>query len=193
ALLAARSAAMSIASASAAPKSAANQSVQVLHLISHQMSLQVIDIGKKGPSPGDQVIETTVDFQHGTRVDRSVLNCVDITVSKRGFDVLCHGALIFENGQVQFQGETNFHTPFTASCLGAGPGMAVVWKAMVPPGSRNMPLQSARRASGGTETITQDSASSPTCRRWEKSWSFATISSPSANGDFGLRTLFAWM
>ena len=122
ALLAGSTAAMSIASASAAPKSAANQSVKVLHLISHQMSLQVIDIGKKGPSPGDQVIETTVDFQHGTRVDRSVLNCVDITVSKRGFDVLCHGALIFENGQVQFQGETNFHTPFTVAVTGGTGG-----------------------------------------------------------------------
>src|SRR5215472_12130867 len=44
----------------------------------------------------------------------------------------------------------------TASCLGAGPGMAVVWKATVPPGTRNMPLQLARRASGGAETITQD-------------------------------------
>src|SRR5205809_8063014 len=89
ALLAGTTAAMSIASASAAPRHAATDSVKVLHLISHQTSLQVIDIGTKGPSPGDQVIETTVDFQHGTRVDRSVLNCVDITVSIRVFDVLC--------------------------------------------------------------------------------------------------------
>src|SRR5439155_26502161 len=118
ALLAGATAVMSIASVSAAPRRAATDSVKVLHLISHQMSLQVIDIGKKGPSPDDQVIETTVDFQHGTRVDRSVLNCVDITVSKRGFDVLCHGALIFMDGQVQFQGETNFHTPFTVSVTG---------------------------------------------------------------------------
>ena len=118
ALLAGSTAAMSIASASAAPKSAANQSVQVLHLISHQKSLQVIDIGKKGPSPGDQVIETRVDFQHGKRADSSVINCVDITVSKRGFDVLCHGAMIFKNGQVEIQGETSFHTPFTVAVTG---------------------------------------------------------------------------
>lgn len=91
ALLAGTTAAMSIASASAAPKHAATDSVKVLHLISHQKSLQVIDVGAKGPSPGDQVIETTVDFQHGKPVDRSVINCVDITVSKRAFDVLCHG------------------------------------------------------------------------------------------------------
>jgi len=100
------------------PANATTTAPKVLHLISHQTSLQVIDIGKKGPSPGDQVIETTVDFRHGTRADRSVLNCVDITVSKRGFDVLCHGALIFENGQVQFQGETTFHTPFTVAVTG---------------------------------------------------------------------------
>jgi hypothetical protein len=118
ALLAGATAAVSVASASAAPRHAAADSVTVLHLLSHQKSLQVIDVGQKGPSPGDQVIETTVDFQHGTRVDRSVLNCVDITVSKRGFDVLCHGALIFENGQVQFQGETNFQTPFTVAVIG---------------------------------------------------------------------------
>jgi hypothetical protein len=118
ALLAGTTAAMSVASASAAPKHAATDSVTVLHLISHQKSLQVIDIGTKGPSPGDQVIETTVDFQHGTPVDRSVINCVDITVSRRAFDVLCHGAMIFKNGQVEIQGETNFRTPFTVAVTG---------------------------------------------------------------------------
>jgi hypothetical protein len=120
ALLAGSTAAMSIGSASAAPKSGATSSVQVLHLISHQKSLQVIDIGKKGPSPGDQVIETTIDFQHGTRVDRSVLNCVDITVNvtTRRFDALCHGTFVFKDGQVEFGGETNFHTPFTVGVTG---------------------------------------------------------------------------
>ena len=111
-------AAMSLGSASAAPTSAASSSVKVLHLISHQISLQVVDIGKKGPSPGDQVIETTVDFANGKRVDRSVLNCVDITVTAGGFDVLCHGAFIFRDGQVEFQGETNFQTPFTVAVTG---------------------------------------------------------------------------
>jgi hypothetical protein len=111
-------AAMSLAPASAAPKTAAGHSVKVLHLISKQTSLQVVDIGATGTSPGDQIIETTVDFQDGTRVDRSVLNCVDITVSATGFDVLCHGALIFRDGQVQFQGETNFQTPFTVAVTG---------------------------------------------------------------------------
>jgi hypothetical protein len=39
--------------ASAASRSAATTSVKVLHLISHQTSLEVIDIGAKGNSPGD--------------------------------------------------------------------------------------------------------------------------------------------
>jgi hypothetical protein len=91
---------------------------EVLDLISHQTSLQVIDIGATGNSPGDQVIETTVDFADGKQVDRSVLNCVDITVTTSGFDVLCHGALIFTDGQVEFQGETNFETPFTVAVTG---------------------------------------------------------------------------
>ena len=107
---------MSIASAASTPVSA--HSVKVLHLISRQTSLQVIDLGKKGASPGDKVIETTVDFANGKRVDRSVLNCVDITVTASGFDVLCHGALVFADGQVEFQGETNFHTPFTVAVTG---------------------------------------------------------------------------
>jgi len=106
----------SIASAASTPVAA--HSVKVLHLISRQTSLQVIDLGKKGASPGDQVIETTVDFANGKRVDRSVLNCVDITVTASGFDVLCHGALVFADGQVEFQGETNFHTPFTVAVTG---------------------------------------------------------------------------
>jgi hypothetical protein len=80
----------------------------------------VIDIGKKGLSPGDQLIETTVDFQNGTPVDRSVINCVYTTVNftTRKLDVLCHGAMIFKNGQVEIQGETNFHTPFTVAVTG---------------------------------------------------------------------------
>jgi len=102
----------------AAPQRAAAPSVKVLHLISHQTSLEVIDLGKKGASPGDQVIETTVDFQNGKRVDRSVLNCVGITVTARGFDVLCHGALVFRDGQVEFQGETDFHEPFRVAVTG---------------------------------------------------------------------------
>jgi hypothetical protein len=118
ALLAGTAAAMSVASASAAPQYAAADSVKVLHLLSHQKSLQVIDIGAKGPSPGDQIIETTLDFQNGKPVDRSVINCVDITVSKRGFEVLCHGAMIFKNGQVEIQGQTNFHEPFTVAVTG---------------------------------------------------------------------------
>src|SRR5262245_8952595 len=118
ALLGGITAAVSIASASAAPKPAAADSVKVLHLISHDTSVQVIDIGKKGPGPGDQLIETTVDFQHGTRVDRSVINCVAITATTRRQDVLCHGAMIFKNGQVQFQGETTFHTPFMMAVTG---------------------------------------------------------------------------
>ena len=118
ALLAGTAAAMSIASASAAPKPAAADSVKVLHLISHQTSLRVVDIGKKGPSPGDEVIETTADFQHGTQVDRSVLTCVLITIIARAMDVLCHGDLVFSDGQVEFQGETNFHTPFSVAVTG---------------------------------------------------------------------------
>jgi hypothetical protein len=90
----------------------------VLHLISHDTSVKVVDIGKKGPSPGDEVIETTIDFQHGTRVDRSVVNCVLITLIGHAMDVLCHGDLVFKDGQVEFQGETNFHTPFTMAVTG---------------------------------------------------------------------------
>jgi hypothetical protein len=116
ALLAGITGAASIASA--APRSAATHSVKVLHLLSYQKSLEVIDIGAKGNSPGDQVIETTVDFANGKRADRSVLNCVAITVSASGFDVLCHGALVFDNGQVEFHGETNFQTPFTVAVTG---------------------------------------------------------------------------
>ena len=118
ALLAGSAAAVSVASAPAASKPAAADSVKVLHLISHQRSLQVVDLGKKGPSPGDEVIETTADFQHGKQVDRSVLSCVLITIIGRAMDVLCHGDLVFKDGQVEFQGETNFHTPFSVAVTG---------------------------------------------------------------------------
>lgn len=118
ALLAGSTAAMSIASASAAPKSAANQSVKVLHLLSQQKSLKVIDLGKKGPSPGDQVLETTIERQNGKPVARGFLNCVGVTVTARAFNVLCHGTLSFKDGQVELGGETNFHEPFTVGVTG---------------------------------------------------------------------------
>jgi hypothetical protein len=120
ALLAGTTAAVSIASASAAPQHAATDSVKVLHLISHDTSVNVLDLGKKGPSPGDQVMESTADFQNGKLVDRSFLNCVRVRVriTARMENVLCHGAMIFTNGQVQLQGETNFHTPFTIAVTG---------------------------------------------------------------------------
>ena len=120
ALLAGTIAAMSIASASAAPKHAAADSVKVLHLISHDTSVNGLDLGKKGPSPGDQIMESTADFQNGKLVDHGFLNCVRVrvNVTARMENVLCHGAMIFNNGQVQIQGETTFHTPFTVAVTG---------------------------------------------------------------------------
>ena len=108
-----------ISIASAAPQHAATNKTKVLHLISHQVSLEVIDLGKKGDSPGDQVLESTVEFQNGQRVGRSILTCVAITfTSTRGPDVLCHGATVFHDGQIEFQGETTFTTPFTVAVTG---------------------------------------------------------------------------
>jgi hypothetical protein len=118
ALLAGSTAAMSIASASAAPKTAATPSARVLHLLSEQKSLKVIDLGKKGPSPGDQVLETTIERQNGKQVARGFLNCVGVTVTAQAFNVLCHGTLIFKDGQVELGGQTNFHEPFTVGVTG---------------------------------------------------------------------------
>jgi hypothetical protein len=121
-LLAGVTSTVSIASASAAPHRVAPHgsaaSVKVLHLISRQTSLKVIDLGKKGPSAGDQVMEGTADFQHGKLVDRGFLNCVGITVSGHAFHVVCHGAMVFRDGQVELQGETDFHEPFTVGVIG---------------------------------------------------------------------------
>lgn len=105
--------------ASAAPQQAATSKTKVLHLISHQVSLKVIDLGKKGNSAGDVALESTVEFQNGQRVGRSVLTCVAITFSStRGPDALCHGATVFHDGQIEFQGETTFNTPFTVAVTG---------------------------------------------------------------------------
>ena len=121
-LLAGATGGVSIASAaphsSAAPHGAAAPSARVLHLISRQTSLNVVDLGKKGASPGDQIMETTADFQNGKLVDHGYLNCVGIKVTARGFHVLCHGAMVFANGQIELQGETDFHEPFTVGVIG---------------------------------------------------------------------------
>src|SRR5215813_12609828 len=111
-LLAGATGGVSIASAaphsSAAPHGAVASSARVLHLISRQTSLDLVDLGKKGRSPGDQIMETTADFQNGKLVDHSFLNCVGIKVTAQGGNLLCHGAMVFANGQVQIQGETDF-------------------------------------------------------------------------------------
>ena len=121
-LLAGATGGVSIASAaphsSAAPHGATASSARVLHLISRQTSLNVVDLGKKGPSPGDQVMETTADFQHGKLVDHGYLNCVGIKVTGHQFHVVCHGAMVFPDGQVELQGETDFHEPFTVGVVG---------------------------------------------------------------------------
>ena len=113
---------VSIASAAphstGAPHRAAEPSAKVLHLISRQTSLDLVDLGKKGRSPGDQIMETTADFQNGKLVDHSFLNCVGIKVTAQGGNLLCHGAMVFANGQVQIQGETDFREPFTVSVVG---------------------------------------------------------------------------
>ena len=64
ALLAGSTAAMSIASAAAAPRQILASAVQALHLISRQASVKVINLGKKGPSRGDRATEmTTADVE----------------------------------------------------------------------------------------------------------------------------------
>ena len=103
---------------SAAPHRATAPSAKVLHLISRQTSLNVLDLGKKGPSPGDQIMESTSEVQNGNVIGHGFLNCVGITVREHRFHVLCHGAIVFADGQLEFQGETNFQTPFTVAVTG---------------------------------------------------------------------------
>jgi hypothetical protein len=107
--------------ASAAPHSAsaaAAPSARVLHLLSRQTSLNLVDLGKKGRSPGDQIMESTAEVLNGKVIGHGFLNCVGITVTAHGFHVLCHGGIIFADGQVEFQGVTNFQTPFTVGVIG---------------------------------------------------------------------------
>jgi len=121
-LLAGATGGVSIASAaphsSAAPHGAVASSARVLHLISRQTSLDMVDIGKKGRSPGDQIMESTSEVLNGKVIGHGFLNCVAITVRAHGFHVLCHGAIVFADGQLEFQGETNFQTPFTVGVIG---------------------------------------------------------------------------
>src|SRR5262250_3045294 len=108
-LLACATGGVSIASAaphnSAAPHGAAAPSARVLHLISRQTSLDIVDIGKKGRSPGDQIMESTSEVLNGKVIGHGFLNCVAITVRAHGFHVLWHGAIVCADGQLEFQGE----------------------------------------------------------------------------------------
>jgi hypothetical protein len=103
--------------ASAAP-TAARHGTQVLHYIAHQTSLEVIDVGAPGDSPGDQVMETEALLRNGVQFGRDAINCVAITVTATAVDALCHGAIVLDDGQIEFQGETTFSTPFTIGVTG---------------------------------------------------------------------------
>ena len=121
-LLAGATGGVSIASAAphstAAQHGAASPSARVLHLISRQTSLNIIDLGKKGPGPGDQIMESTADFLNGKLVDHGYLNCVGIKISGHRFHNLCHGAMVFPDGQIELQGDVDFHEPFTIGVVG---------------------------------------------------------------------------
>jgi hypothetical protein len=121
-LLAGATGGVSIASAAphtaAAPLAASASSATVLHLLSRQTSLNVLDLGKKGPGPGDQIMESTSEVQNGKVIGHGFLNCVGITVREHRFHVLCHGAIVFADGQLEFQGEIDFQTPFTVGVIG---------------------------------------------------------------------------
>src|SRR5262249_13675480 len=83
-----------------APHGAVASSARVLQLISRQTSLDMVDIGKKGRSPGDQIMESTSEVLNGKVIGHGFLNCVAITVRAHGFHVLCHGAIVFADGQL---------------------------------------------------------------------------------------------
>ena len=121
-LLAGATGGVSIASAAphtaTATLAASASSAKVLHLLSRQTSLNVLDLGKKGPGPGDQIMESTSEVQNGKVIGHGFLNCVGITVREHRFHVLCHGAIVFADGQLEFQGETDFQTPFTVGVIG---------------------------------------------------------------------------
>jgi len=121
-LLAGATGGVSIASAaphsSAAPHGAAASPARVLHLLSRQTSLNVLDLGKKGTGPGDQIMESTSEVHNGKVIGHGFLNCVGITVRAQRFHVLCHGAIVFADGQLELQGEVDFQTPFTVGVIG---------------------------------------------------------------------------
>jgi hypothetical protein len=120
-LLAGTTGATAVASGSptsSAPASASGE-VRILNYISHQTSLQLIDVGAPGNSVGDSIAETSTLRQDGRRIGRDLLDCVFVAFDPAtGPDVLCHGAELFDGGQVEFQGETRFVTPFTVAVTG---------------------------------------------------------------------------
>jgi hypothetical protein len=63
-------------------------------------------------------MESTSELQNGKVIGHGFLNCVGITIRAHRFHVVCHGATVFADGQIEFQGETDFRTPFTVGVVG---------------------------------------------------------------------------
>jgi hypothetical protein len=68
-----------------------------------------VDNGAPGDSPGDQIIFTERLFQHGERVGRDAVQCVEKTVTRHSLTLQCLGTLIFRGrGQITIQGALTF-------------------------------------------------------------------------------------
>ena len=63
-------------------------------------------------------METEALLRNGGQFGRDVINCHAITVAATAVDALCHGAIILDDGQIEFHGETTFSAPFTVAVTG---------------------------------------------------------------------------
>src|SRR5215813_8603030 len=86
---------------------------------------------------GDEIVAHDQLFSHGRRVGDDALSCVIVAAPPDSLLANCTGIFRLPGGTIAFQttaipGPAPKQLPVppvTANCLGAGPGMAVVWNA----------------------------------------------------------------
>jgi hypothetical protein len=88
-----------------------------LILFEHDTQQTQVDLGARGPGPGDQFLFAGDVFDHagGTKIGHTAGQCTTLSGDANGGDVLCQGTFDLEGGQLSVQGLAN-----SASLFGAG-------------------------------------------------------------------------
>jgi hypothetical protein len=119
-------ASLTLTSATASGSAPSDQNTKTLDLLVKTVDSAALDLGRPGPSLGDQSIFTSDLYQHGTKIGEGRSVCTITRIAGTGADAKvtaqCLGTDVLPAGQVTLQGAVAFTgpnvPPFTLAITG---------------------------------------------------------------------------